>query len=80
MMEGKVNSAIYLLSNGSKGNVLTLNSLADHDDPSKGTVRDVLAKKHPIPGPISPEAVLLNNAPPVIMILIFLSLIISMVT
>ena len=64
MMEGKVNSAIRLLSNGSKGNFLTLNSLADHDDPSKGTVRDVLAKKHPIPGPISPEAILLNNTPP----------------
>ena len=63
-MEKKVNSAIRLLSNGSKGNVFTLNSLADHNDPSGGTVRDMLAKKHPIPGPISPEAILLNNTPP----------------
>ena len=63
MMEGKVNSAIQLLSNGSKGNVLTLNYLADHDDPSKGTVRDVLAQKHPAPSPISPEAILLDNTP-----------------
>ena len=64
MMEGKVYSVIHLLSNGSKGTVLTLNSLADHDDPSRGTVRDMLAKKHPIPGPIFPEAILLNNTPP----------------
>ena len=37
MMEA-IATAIRLLSSGSKGNVLTLNYLADHDDPSKGTV------------------------------------------
>ena len=76
MMKGKVNSAVRLLSNGAKIKApLTLNSPADPEVPSKGSVKDVLAQKHPSPGPICPESILLRNTPPpVIMTLTFLFL------
>ena len=35
------------------------------NNPSQGNVRDALAHKHPVPGPITPEAVLLSNTPPI---------------
>ena len=44
MMEGKVGPALRLLSNKSKGRVLSLDSHVNSDDPSQGTVRDVYCR------------------------------------
>ena len=54
---GNVKSALRLLSNGGKGKVLSL------DPSSTSTVRDVLLSKHPPPGPICPDSVLLRETP-----------------
>lgn len=78
MTNGNVKSALRLLSNGGKGKVLSLDQLSDPS--STSTVRDVLLSKHPPPGPICPDSVLLRETPsPILMIPIPLSLILSMV-
>ena len=63
MMNGKVNNALHLLSNKSKGKLLSLDLPVDPSNPSQGLVRDVLNIKHPPPGAISSEAVHLNHTP-----------------
>ena len=53
MMEGKVGSAILLLSSKSKGHVLSLDTVVGTNGSSSTTVRDVLLQKHPAPGFVS---------------------------
>ena len=66
MMEGKVSRAIHLLSQKSKGGVLSLDSPVNCDDPTSDLVCDVLAKKHPplSPGSVHPNSILLDHTPP----------------
>ena len=63
MMEGKVGPAIRLLSNKSKGGVLSLDSPVNTDSSSHNTVRDILVQKHPAPGQITSKAILLAETP-----------------
>ena len=63
MMNGQVKNALHMLSQKSRGQPLSLQSLANADDPSLGSVREVLRKKHPLPGKITPEAILLKETP-----------------
>lgn len=64
MMEGKVSRAIRLLSQESKGGILSLDTPVNRDDPTTDIVCDVLAKKHPPPGPVHPDSILLDHTPP----------------
>ena len=56
MMEGKVRTALKLLSDNSDTGLLSLGEIID--DISGKTVRDVLEDKHPVPQPAHPEAIL----------------------
>ena len=61
MIEGKVSRAICLLS---KGGILSLDTPVNRDDPTSNLVCDVLAEKHPPPGPVHPDSILLDHTPP----------------
>lgn len=61
MSEGKVKSALDLLSDTSSGKRLSLDHPADPNILSGRLVRDVLIDKHPPPGKINPSSILLNN-------------------
>ena len=60
-MEGKIKSALNLLSHGSRGKVLSLDQQVNPQSPSYGLVREVLLKKHPNLGVIDPDIVLLKE-------------------
>ena len=64
MTEGKVGPALRLLINKSKGQVLSLDSPVNPDNPSSNLVHDLLREKHPPPGPLDPDAILLTETPP----------------
>ena len=66
MFEGKVKAAIRCLNqlDSVAGQPLSLSSLLSEDNPSLGTVHDALKQKHPEPGCVSPEHVLLPDTPP----------------
>ena len=64
MYEGKVKAALRLLENQGSGGLLSLSSPCFPDDPSRGTVRDALIRKHPDPSPASPDHCLLTHSPP----------------
>ena len=61
MMEGRVRTALKILSNNSDTGLLSLGDVID-DTPGK-TVRDVLKEKHPDPKPVHHEIILgdVNN-------------------
>ena len=64
MMAGKVGSAIRILSQKSKGQILSLDSPAYTDQPSRRLVWDILCQKHPSPGPVHSDGILLNDPLP----------------
>ena len=66
MFDGKVKAALRALNeSGSKaGHPLSLSSPLSDSDPSLGTVRDIIFKKHPDPAPVSPAHCLLTETPP----------------
>ena len=49
-----------MLSHGSRGKVLSLDQQVNPQSPSSGLVREVLLKKHPNPGVVDPDTVLLK--------------------
>ena len=62
-MNGQIKNALHLLSPKYRGQPLSLQSPANANDPSLGSVREVLYKKHPSPGQLTPEAILLEQTP-----------------
>lgn len=65
MFQGKTKAALDLLSNCGKGGVLHLDQPANPNEPDSGTVREVLASKHPTSHPASPDSCLLGPPPEV---------------
>ena len=63
MSNGNVKSALRILSDRDKGNILSLDQPADPHSPS-ASVHDVLIAKHPPPGPVCRESILLSDTPP----------------
>ena len=63
-MDGKVKNALHLLSQKSTGQLLSLQSPANANDPYQGSVQDVLRRKHLTPGHLTSEAILLQETPP----------------
>lgn len=64
MFEGRTREAFRLLDeNSSSGRLLSLDSPILLPDGSSCSTREVLLMKHPLPGPISPEKVLLGSTP-----------------
>ena len=58
MHQGKVKSALRLLSPTTRGGVLPLDQEVPGADGSMSTVRRFLKSKHPAPGDVQPEALL----------------------
>lgn len=56
MFQGKTRAAIRLLSEQGRGSVLPLHQPVDPSDANSETVLDALKAKHPMPGPITSDA------------------------
>ena len=59
MFEGKVRMTLRLLNRagGLSGQPLSLSDMVCDKDPSLGTVHEALMRKHPAPGPVSPQSI-----------------------
>ena len=64
MFQGRTRDALHLLDQvaDSAGQFLSLDTSINLPDGMK-TVRDILVEKHPPPGPLSPDHVLLQSTP-----------------